>query len=205
MTDAATNEPAMEPAAMAEPGPCPHTALIDVDTGTWADLTARVPPWLATTLLLQRTFRHQVAAVARSVEEPHIRRYLTDVAGQARRHERDVDRLYDAFGLPRRHRRATDVVAPLLLAGGRQASAQVMGRVAGAHGGAWRGMRELLRSNLDALSGFAVAEQLGLALGAPAVVDIALPVQQAKKTDQLLLQEYLLEMAPQAVLHRRDA
>jgi hypothetical protein len=77
-------------------------------------------------------------------------------------------------------------------------------RVPRAASGQWRVVRELLLSNLDAIASFAVAEQLGLALGVPAVVDVTLPVVRRKTQDQLLLQEYLLETASNAVLRGKD-
>jgi len=60
-----------------------------------------------------------------------------------------------------------------------------------------------LLSNLDAISGFGVAEQLGLALGRPAAVDLARTVVEEKTAHQLLLREVFLELAPDAVLYRR--
>ncbi len=59
-------------------------------------------------------------------------------------------------------------------------------------------------TNLDAISGFAVTEQLGLALGNPAVTDITVPILTEKSEHQLQLQELLLEMAANAILYQRD-
>ncbi len=49
-----------------------------------------------------------------------------------------------------------------------------------------------------------VAEQLGLALGRPRVVEVAFRVVSEKSAHQLLLREVFLEFAADAVLHRRD-
>jgi hypothetical protein len=59
-------------------------------------------------------------------------------------------------------------------------------------------------SNLDAIAGVAVIEQLGLALGIPGVVDVILPIVRRKTQDPLLLQQYLLEMASNAILPGKD-
>ena len=59
-------------------------------------------------------------------------------------------------------------------------------------------------TNLDSMSAFAVAEQLGLALGRPRAVDVAFRVVSEKSAHQLLLCEVSLEFAADAVLHRRD-
>jgi hypothetical protein len=63
---------------------------------------------------------------------------------------------------------------------------------------------QLLFSNLEAIAGFAAAGQLALALGVPAVVDVAFPVVRRKTEDQLLLQEHWLEMATNATLPDKD-
>jgi hypothetical protein len=62
----------------------------------------------------------------------------------------------------------------------------------------------LLLTNLDAISGFAVTEQLALALGNPAVTDITVPILTEKSEHQLQLQELLLELAANAILYHRD-
>jgi hypothetical protein len=76
--------------------------------------------------------------------------------------------------------------------------------LAGGSGPAWRDLRHLTLSNLDSMSAFAVAEQLGLALGRPRAVDVAFRVVSEKSAHQLLLREVFLEFAADAVLHRRD-
>lgn len=52
--------------------------------------------------------------------------------------------------------------------------------------------------------GFAVTEQLGLALGNPTVTDIIVPILTEKSDHHLQLQELLLEMAAKAILYHRD-
>lgn len=52
--------------------------------------------------------------------------------------------------------------------------------------------------------GFAVTEQLGLALGNPTVTDITVPILTEKSDHHLQLQELLLEMAAKAILYHRD-
>lgn len=178
--------------------------LLEVDPQSWDRRLERVDPWLAATATLQSTYRRLVGQVAGAVTEPHVRTYLHDLQERAHVHSGVVEELYAAFGRPRRADPPLVAAGSLLLAAGRQVAAQVVGRVAGTRGEAWRGMRELMRSNLDAISGFAVTEQLGLALGIPAVIDLTVPVLQEKQQHQLLLQEYLLEFAAQAVLRDGD-
>ena len=80
----------------------------------------------------------------------------------------------------------------------------MQGLPAGGSRPAWRDLRQLTLSNLDSMSAFAVAEQLGLALGRPRVVDLAFRVVSEKSAHQLLLREVFLEFAADAVLYRRD-
>jgi hypothetical protein len=52
--------------------------------------------------------------------------------------------------------------------------------------------------------GFAVAELLGLSLGMKEIVSIAFPIAHEKTMHQMLLQEYMLEMAPISILYKED-
>jgi hypothetical protein len=65
-------------------------------------------------------------------------------------------------------------------------------------------MRQLVLTNLDSINGFAVTEQIGLALGLPNVVNLVVPVIHEKTRHQVVLRECLLEMATNTVLYRRD-
>ncbi|HKN87624.1 MAG TPA: hypothetical protein VJV04_12245, partial [Nitrospiraceae bacterium] len=66
---------------------------------------------------------------------------------------------------------------------------------------AWKDIRVLLIANLDSMGAFAVAEQLGMALGIPNIVDITFPIVHEKSTQHLLLQEYMLEMVSVSILY----
>jgi hypothetical protein len=54
------------------------------------------------------------------------------------------------------------------------------------------------------MGAFAVVEQLGLAIGNKEMANLAFFVVQEKTMHQLLLQEYMLEMAPNAVLYKKS-
>jgi hypothetical protein len=185
--------------------PQPHVpVLLELDGDTWSAQLDRVERWLATTRALQGGYRRLLESAVDDVEEPHVHTYLNDLLDVAREHEGAVDDLYRAFGREPADPGGLRSAAAGLLGAAREATGHVEGKVAGAASGPWRVVRELLLSNLDAIAGFAVAEQLGLALGVPAVVDVTFPVVRRKTQDQLLLQEYLLEMASNAVLRGKD-
>jgi len=177
--------------------------LLEIAPPTWPGVIRRVEPWLATVSTLQATYREMLEDTVPDVDEPHLRTYLEDLLAVARDHEAQIDDLYRAFGLEHGGSGAVKVAATLV-AKTRQAVGHVEGLAGGAKGSAWRKLRELLLSNLDAISGFAVAEQLGLALGNPGVVAVAFPIVEQKTEHQLLLREIFLEMAANAILYERD-
>lgn len=179
-----------------------QSMLVELDGGTWDQWLSRVDPWLTTTATLQATFGKLLEDAIGDVTEPHWHAYLDEILQSARDHEAKIDALYQAFGRERSRQRLGGAAATLV-AKSRQAVGHAEGLAAGARGGSWRKLRELL-TNLDAISGFAVTEQLGLALSNPAVTDITVPILTEKSEHQLQLQEMLLEMAANAILYQRD-
>lgn len=181
----------------------PAPVLLEVEPEAWRDSLQRVRPWLAANLALQSSFRRSCELVAGGVAEPHVRAYLEDVAEAAGRHQDVARRLPDVFGAA-----PVPVTAPRLagaaLGVGRRVVGEVVGRAAGARGGTMRGLRVLMKGNLDAIGAFGVTQQLGLALGNQDVVDLVFPVLHEKQKHQLVLQEYLLETAARAVLYGQD-
>lgn len=189
---------------MTHPAPASSpVVLLELDAQAWQGSLQRVRPWLTATVTLQSSFRRAADRVAAGVREPHVRSYLEDVADAAGQHEDVARRLPEAFGAPAAPMSAAGA-AGAVLAAGRRAVGEVVGRAAGARGGTLRGVRVLMRSNLDAIGGFAVTQQLGLALGNQHVVDLVFPVLREKQKHQLLLQEVLLETAARAVLYEQD-
>ncbi len=182
--------------------------LVEIDAPTVTAYLDRVTPWLRTTRTLQSAYRKMLEDTADEVGEPHIRAWLHEIADAARRHEAAVEDLYGAFGQESKKRPGTagsdTPVVPTVLATARELIGEVQGLGAGARGRTWRHMRVLLLSNLDAISGFAVAEQLGLTLARPAVIDITFPIVAEKSRHQLLIRECYLEMAAKAILYRSD-
>jgi len=63
-------------------------------------------------------------------------------------------------------------------------------------------IHQLLLINLNALGAFAIAEQLGLALGLKEIIDITFQITLEKQAHQLILQEYMLETAPISILYQ---
>ena len=179
--------------------------VLEIDRDTWSDSVDRVTPWLATTATLQGAFRGMVEDTLTDLTNATIRGYLEGIRDSAREHERQVADLYRAFGREPAGGGVLHAVASGVVSKTRQLAGRVEGVAAGAHGAAWHKMRELLLTNLDAISGFAVTEQLALSLGLPAAVKILVPILKQKTEQQLQIKESFLEMAPLAILYRQDA
>jgi hypothetical protein len=171
--------------------------LIELDEQTRAEQLDKLVAWLDNVLMLQSRFRAYVEHTIDKIHEPHIKAYLAELGERARLHEQQAEELYRVVGRePSRLRKG----AGALLSTVSEVVADVQG-VAGGAKGNWRDLRQLLLLNVDSMGAFAIAEQLGLALGIPAVVDIAFPIENEKSGHQLLLQEYVLEMASRSILY----
>lgn len=159
--------------------------------------------WLAVTQVLQARYRRTLEHTLPHIGDPLVEDWGEGLVVSAREHEKTLPALRRAFGIdPEPLAPALPVTAAgIVHASATQLAAQLQGRLASGPGSrAWRGMRSVLLCNLDAMSAFAVVQQLGLALGRPEVVDIAFPVVTRKSEQQLLLQELYLEYAAGAVL-----
>jgi hypothetical protein len=170
--------------------------LLDLGEEAWQEQLDNVERWLGNVLLLASALRTLADDTVGKISEPHIRSYVRDVATLAGQHQDKAEQLYALIGRsPSKPRE----VAGTAIAKAREAYADVEGVLGGAESG-WRDIQQLLVACVKAMGAFAVAEQLGLALGLPEVVDLAFPVVHELSTAQLLLQEFLLEMAPPAIL-----
>lgn len=70
--------------------------------------------------------------------------------------------------------------------------------------GPWQHLHQLYLSNTNLMSAFAVVEQIGLALGIPEIIDVTFPIILEKSADQLLIQEFVLEMAGISILYKQS-
>jgi hypothetical protein len=175
--------------------------VVEIEERTWREYVDRSAEWLEIATLLQATFRKMLEDTVDDVAEPHISERLNDMLAAARRHEALISELYVAFS---RDRLPPGEARAGMLARMREVVGHVEGLAAGVRGGDWRRLRELALTNLDSTTGYAVTEQLGLAMGLPAVVEMVLPVVHEKTQHQVVLRECLLETAPKAILYRRD-
>jgi hypothetical protein len=177
--------------------------VVDADAATIDAHLDRAAHWLTTTAALQSAYQNRLHATVELIDEPRIRAWLTELDQAAHRHEEVVDQLYGTFDRTRPTPGSLRTVGGTAIGLARGVLGHVQGFAAGASARVWRNLRITLLANLDAISGFGVAEQLGLALGRPAAVDLARPVVAEKTAHQLLLREVFLELAPDVLLYRR--
>ncbi|WP_205500742.1 hypothetical protein [Rufibacter psychrotolerans] len=171
--------------------------LIELDHDTRQTQFDRAKTWFDNVLLTQSSCRQLVEDTVEKIEEPHMKQYLAEMALQEREHEAKARELFALIG-----REPSDV---------RQLLGQVAGKarqalgdfiaLAGSAKGPWQDLHQVYLSNYNSMGAFAVAEQLGLALGIPAIVDLVFPVIAEKSTSQLLLKEYVLEMCSKSILY----
>lgn len=174
--------------------------LIELDAECRNEHYDRTAHWFQNVLFTQASFRQLLEDTVDKVEEPHIRDYLHTMLEQARVHEQMAEKLFDVIG------REPSSIRSLMgefLGKGRQAWADLLAFAGGAKG-PWQDLQQLYISNLNSMSAFAVAEQLGLALGIPEILDITFGVIQEKSTSQLLLQECALEMCSKSILYKQS-
>ena len=172
---------------------------IELDETSWNRQIDRAAAWLGNVISAQAAFRELLENTVPKIEEPNIRLYLSEMLENARRHERQAADLFRPIG--REPASAGRGVAGTVVATARKVLGTIEG-VAGGAAGNWRDIRELQIANLDAMGAFAVAEQLGLALAIHELRDLAFQIESEKSSDQLVLQEIMLEMASVSILYK---
>lgn len=172
--------------------------LIELDQRSREEHYDKAAAWFKNVQLTQASFRQLLKDTVEKIEEPHIKNYLQTMLPHAQEHEEKAEAL---FAVINREPSSMRKLAGDLLGKSRQAWADVIALGGGAKG-PWQDLQQLYISNLNSMSAFAVAEQLGLALGIPEILDITFEVVAQKSTDQLLLQECALEMCSKSILYQ---
>lgn len=172
--------------------------VLNLAPETWDEHIDRASTWLANVVTTQAAFRNALEIAVPKIQEPNIRQFLSEILDRARQHEEVAHRLPRVLG-----RDAADGargVTGIVMDVARKALDTVEGLAGGAKGN-WKDLHHLLLLNLDAMGAFAIAEQLGLALAHHELRELAWAVEAEKSTDQLILQELMLEMAAVSILY----
>ena len=174
--------------------------LIEVGPEQWKEHLDSVEAWLDNLRLMQSSFRKLAEDTAGKIRDPRIKEHIACIADAAKEHEATIDTLYAAIG-----RRPPGLRATMGTVAAK--ARELLGDVAEAAGGAagaWRDLRQMMLSNLDSMGAFGSVEQLGYTLGLLELATIAFDVVRDKSTQQLLLQEFMLETAPQSILYDQE-
>lgn len=174
--------------------------LIELEENTRNKHLDRTASWLHNVLITQSSYRQLLEDTVEKVEEPHVRQYLADILKRAIRHEEQIEEM---FAIIERKPSALRKLTGQVMGKVRQALGDLMAAGGGAKG-PWQDIHQLYLSNLNSMGAFAVVEQLGLALGIPRLVDLAFNVTTEKSTDQLLLQEFVLEICSYSILYKES-
>lgn len=175
----------------------PQILLVEVESQTWKSFLDSAERWLGNVLLAQAGFRQLAEDTVDKIADPRVREQIIHVRDVARQHEQEIDDLYHILG--RDPAKARSLIGTTM-GKMREGLAAVLGTLGGVHGG-WSDLHQLLLANLNAIGAFGAVEQLGLALGLQELVMRSFEIVRVKTTHQLLLQEYLLELAPIAILY----
>jgi hypothetical protein len=175
-----------------------QTILIELDPDTWDQQLDRAKTWFDNILLTQASYRQLLEDTVGKIDEPHFKQYLSEMADRAKAHEARARELHAAID---REPAEIRITLGEFLGKGRQALGDFIALTSGAKA-PWQDLHQVFLSNYNSMSAFSVAEQLGLALGIPRLVDIAFAISAEKSTDQLMLQEMVLEMCSKSILYK---
>lgn len=171
--------------------------LLELDHENWQKFCDNAQKWLDNLLMTQSAFRQMAEDTADKLTEPHLKSYVSDIHERATRHEQQIDQLYSFV---QRDRSKVRSLLGDLLGKSQKTFGQVLA-LGGGVTGPWQHLHTLSLSNLNAIGAFGVAEQIGLALAIPEMADLAFNIIAEKKTDQLMLQEIILEMSVPSILY----
>ena len=174
-----------------------NVMLLELDEQNWEKFCDNAQKWLDNLLMTQSAFRQMAEDTKDKITEPHLKKYITDIYERAVRHEKQIDELYQFVNRDSSKLRG---VLGNLLGKSQKAFSQVLA-IGGGVTGPWQHLHQLFLSNLNSIGAFAVAEQIGLALAIPDMADLAFEIVAEKKTDQLMLQEIVLEMSVPSILY----
>lgn len=171
--------------------------LLELDEENWEQFYDNAQKWLDNLLMTQSSFRQLAEDSKNKITEVHLRKYISDIHERAIKHEEQIDRLYEFVKRDPSKIRGT---LGILLGKSQKAFGEVLA-IGGGVTGPWQHLHLMFLANLNAIGAFSVAEQIGLALAIPQMADLAFHIAAEKQTDQLLLQEVVLEMSVPSILY----
>lgn len=176
--------------------------LIELDDHTLKKRLDEVEKWFEHILTLQFSLEKVLEKAIPKIKEPHIKEAMEKVQEANKFHTESAQNL---FHIINRKCNTTRDQATALVMGKLEESIVKTQDVFGGAFGSWQDIHLLLLVNEQTRGAFGVAEQLGLSLGIKEIVKAAFSITHEKTIHQLLIQEYMLEMAPISILYKEDA
>lgn len=175
--------------------------LIEIDDDTVNKQLNEVERWFEHVLTTQMAFELQIKQSTPKIKEPHIKEALERMYTATKHHTKTAEQLFQVINKSADEKK--DTILAVSSAAIEKGLMIFQETLAGAVG-SWRELHHLLLLNQQAMGAFAVAEQLGLSLGIKEIVLLTFKVAHEKTMHQLLLQEYMLEMAPISILYKES-
>ncbi len=174
-----------------------NPVIIEIDPASWKGHLGNIETWLKLNLSQQMAFRKLLEKVGPTMLEPHTRQGLGELAETARRHEAEAERFFKLIG------RSVATVPPRVESA-LKASRESADEAVAASGpeASWVGLHSLVPAALAAQTGFAVTEQLALALGIRELAEAAYDVENEQAGGFLMLKELMLEVAAMSILYK---
>jgi hypothetical protein len=177
------------------------TILIELDEQYLAGQIEEVTKWFNHTLTIQTAFQHFVENAIPTMVEPHIKEAIEKILKATKHHSDCARELFQVIG--QTPNSISDSITGQIFVNLEKGLFFLQDLMGGA-AGSWKQLHSILQLNQQAMGAFAVAEQLGLSLGMKEIVALAFPIVHEKTMHTLLLQEYMLEMAPISILYKQD-
>lgn len=178
------------------------TILIELDEQYRIGQLAEVTKWLNHTLTIQTAFQHFVENAIPVIVEPHIKEAIEKILRATKHHTDCAMELFQV--IDQSPNTISDTITGQIFVNLEKGLFFLQDLMGGAVG-SWKQVHSMLQLNQQAMGAFAVTEQLGLSLGMKEIVALAFPIVHEKTMHQMLLQEYMLEMAPISILYKQDA
>ncbi|WP_198158757.1 hypothetical protein [Robertmurraya korlensis] len=151
-------------------------------------------------LTIQYVLENKLQKAIPAIQEPHIQEAIEKILDANKHHTKVIDELFDI--VDSKPNTTLDYVLGSVV--GKFEELMGFQDIMGGAVGSWQQIHHLLILNQQAMGAFAVAEQLGLSLGIKEIVGVGYSITHEKTMHQLLLQEYMLEMAPISILYKEE-
>lgn len=173
--------------------------LIELEDKSWNSFQDSAARWFDNLLIIHSSYKNLLKDTSDKVTELHVKAYLSEMHERAAKHEEEIEKLYKIVD---RDSSAIRKTIGTVLSKARQVLADATAFTGGV-AGSWQDIQQLFLANTNTMGAFAIAEQIGLAMGVQEITDIAIPIEMDLAAEHLIIQELVLEMAGVAVMYNQ--